>query len=148
MLGVLLFLAVAAVGVAVLPAFVRLDEGHALAGLFGEPERDRVIAARSARVVESAEEVVRLARFREALGRVAWNGVPMAIRRVSSRWSEWTFADGTRWLVRHARRPPKFRRRVIVASATDTEHGVAVDAYAPGNGAGEEVMEITDARCP
>jgi len=143
-LGVFLLLAACTVGAMVIPMLVRMDEAHALSGLFGEPARETVIARISARVIQAAESQVRLARFVDALRAKAWAGEPFAIRRRSAGWCEWSFADGTRWLVRHRRRPPRELRRLIVAEATSAPCGAAVDAYGPGGGSPEDILEITD----
>ena len=140
-----LFLALMAGGAVLMPAVFRIDEGHALAGLFGEPERESAIARRTVRVLEAAESVVRLAGFNDALRQYAWNGMPLAIHRRSARWSEWAFDDGSRWLVRHVRRAPREQRRVIVAGATSTRRGLAVDTYGPGGGSPQHILDVTDA---
>lgn len=145
MLGVVLFALVAVTGASVVAALLRVDEDHALAGLLGDPARELVIAKRAARLLHGAESVVRLAEFTGALAGHAWNGMPLVISRRSARWSEWSFADGSRWMVRHERRPPKQRRRMIVASATSTRRGLAVDAYGAGGACPEEVVVVTDA---
>lgn len=123
----------------------RLDERHALAGLFGEPARERVIASRAAEVLEEAATILRLAAFAETLRRLAWDGVPMAMHRCTGGWSEWTFADGSSWRVRHTGRHPRRRRRVIVAGTTASRQGVEVDAYGAGGAYPETTVQVTDA---
>lgn len=145
MLGVALFVVLAAAGAASLVPALRIDEEHALAGLFGDAERERVIARRAIALLERAEALVRLAAFDEVLRTKAWKGVPLMVSRVSPRWSEWTFADGARWLVRHRGRAPKRRGRLVVAHATATRAGLAVEAYGPGGESADATLEITDA---
>ena len=146
MLALLLVVVVCAIGAPKLwRAMVEPPEDQALAGFFGEPERERVIARRCARVTEAAEACIRLSAFTDDLGRVAWNGTPLHIAPSSSPgWAEWTFADGRSCRVRHGRRSPRHLRRVIVAGAAETSTGIAVTAYGAGAGHPPVVLDVRD----
>lgn len=145
MLGLILCVALLAATAATTVVVTRVDEGHALAGLFGDSARERVIAERTARLIADAESQVRLASFADSLAAKAWKGVPVAITRTSRRWSRWTFADGSAWMVRHRHHAPANLRRLIVAGASYAGGVVGVDAYGPGGGCPASVLEVTDA---
>lgn len=137
MLLVLLSVALLLGGRLLAAEMTRVSDEQCLAGLFGIPERERVLAGMTARLVDRAEAVLRLDRFRDALGTLAWKGTPVSLRRVaSSDWAVWTSGDGREWHVRLAGRVPRVLRRVIVASAEPTPdgEGVAVGAYGPVGG--------------
>lgn len=146
MLALLIVVVICAVGAPKLwRVMVEPPEEQALAGFFGEPERERVIARRCARVTEAAEACIRLGTFVADLDGVAWNGTPLRITPSSARgWAEWTFADGRSCRVRHGRRSPRKLRRVIVAGAAETPTGLAVAAYGARAGHPPVVLDVRD----
>jgi hypothetical protein len=121
-------------------------DAHALAGLFGEPERDRVIEDRSAAVIAGAELCLRLEEFAESARRDAWSGTPIRLHRRSSSWCEWSHPDGSVWQVNLSRRSPRCLRKVVVASADTTPNGVAIRAYQPRTRFTSITLDIRDVR--
>ena len=148
MLGIALLVVAMAAGAAALRPLKDVPENHALAGLFGEPERERAIAARAARLIAGSEAYLRMSGFADELARQAWKGMPFTVRRVSARWAEWVFADGHRWVVCHEGRTPRLMRRMIVSEATADAGRLVVGAYSPGGGPARSTLLIRDAREP
>lgn len=126
---------------------LRVPDEHCLAGLFGIPERERVLASRSQQLIDRAEAYLRLDRFQDALGTLAWTGTPVSVRRVAPGWAVWSAGDGREWRVRLAGRVPRVLRGVIVASAEPTDQGVSVAAYGPVGGPTVE-LAVVDVREP
>ncbi|MGH9178568.1 MAG: hypothetical protein ACRD0N_08445 [Acidimicrobiales bacterium] len=143
LLLVVAFAAVALTSGPLLSSVRRVNERHALAGLFGEPERDRVVSLRATALIHDAERSVRLGRFRDRLSQHAWNGSVLRVRRVPGGATIWSFGDGSVWRVRQD--SPAQLRRCIVEEAVETPAGMGVRVYVPCSYS-EAVLHVQDAQ--
>lgn len=146
-MGLLLLVLVAVVGAVVssghlLGSVRRVNEGHALAGLFGEPERERVVSRRATALVQAAERSLRLSRFRDRLSQHAWKGSVLRVARLPGGITIWSFGDGSVWRVRQE--SPAELTRCIVEDAVETPDGMGVRVYVPCSYA-EAVLNVEDA---
>lgn len=119
----------------------RVNEDHALAGLLGEPDRDRAVSRRATVLIHEAERSVRLGRFRDRLSQHAWNGSVLRVVPVRGA-MVWFFGDGSVWRVRQDSRARV--SRCIVEEAVDTPAGMGVRVYVPWSYS-EAVLHVEDA---
>jgi hypothetical protein len=141
-----LLLCAAAVAL-VLGPLRRIQTEHTIAGRFGEPPREALIAQWCDLVVRTAERYERLDHFRRRLAARAFTGTPLHIDPATDGWCTWRFADGEVWQVRHERGPTRSRghARLIVEGAVEAgDRGLAVRTYVPGRR--DVVLPVVDAR--